>query len=376
MVQQLAREGRSDPGPFRTSVRSILAIDAADVGAVYGELSGLRSGLTLLQDKLSGRSAPSDVEMARYVVAILHLRGGLAAQPGDAGGDRRRYRDRRGADEVLRGRQRQRRHPPGADRQAGRALQPDPQHPAAAHHGGRRARPPGKPVDRRPGAPPPLFAGIRPGGPAAPAGRGVAGNCCCGAARWRGPRPPLLQKYLAESRGWPQSLTICPRPASLCHTRFPQTIINPIVILAMPGFRRWRWLRTAAPDDASPWPNVLTSRGAGTVRRERRPWVDTVPTATRHPAAGAAVGALLHGSPESCRTRRPAGLQPMAARRSSSGRQANPRGPGAGGRVDADAPANSPVAGKLIALEAGCAALRDGAAGCRARPAQFRTDRA
>jgi high frequency lysogenization protein len=81
LVQQLAREGRGDPDAFRTSVRSILAIDAADVDAVYGELSGLRLGLTLLRDKLSGRSAPSDVEMARYVVAILHLEAVLRRNP-------------------------------------------------------------------------------------------------------------------------------------------------------------------------------------------------------------------------------------------------------------------------------------------------------
>jgi len=41
-VQQLAREGRGDPEAFRTSVRSILAVDAASVDAVYGDMSGLR----------------------------------------------------------------------------------------------------------------------------------------------------------------------------------------------------------------------------------------------------------------------------------------------------------------------------------------------
>ena len=81
LVQQLAREGRGDPEAFRTSVRSILAVDAASVDAVYGDMSGLRLGLTLLKDKLTGRSAPNDIEMARYVVAILHLEGVLRRQP-------------------------------------------------------------------------------------------------------------------------------------------------------------------------------------------------------------------------------------------------------------------------------------------------------
>ena len=81
LVQQLAREGRGDPEAFRTSVRSILAVDAASVDAVYGDMSGLRLGLTLLRDKLTGRSAPNDIEMARYVVAILHLEGVLRRRP-------------------------------------------------------------------------------------------------------------------------------------------------------------------------------------------------------------------------------------------------------------------------------------------------------
>lgn len=81
LVQQLAREGRGDPDAFRTSVHSILALEAANVDAVYGDLNGLRFGLTLLKDKLSGHSAPSDIEMARYVVAILHLEGVLRRNP-------------------------------------------------------------------------------------------------------------------------------------------------------------------------------------------------------------------------------------------------------------------------------------------------------
>lgn len=81
LVQQLAREGRADADAFESSIRSILAIDAANVGAVYGGTRGLRLGLEQLRDKLAGRSAPTDVEMARYVVAMLHLEGVLRARP-------------------------------------------------------------------------------------------------------------------------------------------------------------------------------------------------------------------------------------------------------------------------------------------------------
>lgn len=81
LVQQLAREGHADAAAFRASVHSILALDAASVDAVYDAPAGLRLGLGLLRDKLGGRSAPSDIEMARYVVAIVHLEGVLRRHP-------------------------------------------------------------------------------------------------------------------------------------------------------------------------------------------------------------------------------------------------------------------------------------------------------
>ena len=81
LVQQLARDGRAETDAFEASIRSILAIDAASVGAVYGGTRGVRLGLEQLRDKLAGQSAPTDVEMARYVVAMLHLEGVLRRRP-------------------------------------------------------------------------------------------------------------------------------------------------------------------------------------------------------------------------------------------------------------------------------------------------------
>lgn len=81
LVQQLAREGRAESYALEASIRSILAIDAASVGAVYGGARGARLGLEQLRDKLAGQSAPTDVEMARYVVALLHLEAVLRQRP-------------------------------------------------------------------------------------------------------------------------------------------------------------------------------------------------------------------------------------------------------------------------------------------------------
>jgi len=81
LVQQLAREGRTDTEALRTSIQSVLALDAPDVEAVYGGVHGVRLGLELLNTKLSGESKPSDMEMARYVVAMLQLEGALRRRP-------------------------------------------------------------------------------------------------------------------------------------------------------------------------------------------------------------------------------------------------------------------------------------------------------
>lgn len=81
LAQQLAREGRAEPEAFQALIRSTLDIDAPDVQAVYGGATGVRLGLNLLHTKLSGQSEPTDVEMARYVVALIHLATVLSKRP-------------------------------------------------------------------------------------------------------------------------------------------------------------------------------------------------------------------------------------------------------------------------------------------------------
>jgi high frequency lysogenization protein len=54
---------------------------APDVDAVYGGVSGVRLGLELLNTKLGGKSGPSDIEIARYVVAMMQLEAALRRRP-------------------------------------------------------------------------------------------------------------------------------------------------------------------------------------------------------------------------------------------------------------------------------------------------------
>lgn len=81
LVQQLAREGRTDTEAFRASTHSILMLDAASTDEVYGGARGLALGLTFLRDKLTGNADPKDMEIAKYVIAMLQLETALKRRP-------------------------------------------------------------------------------------------------------------------------------------------------------------------------------------------------------------------------------------------------------------------------------------------------------
>ncbi len=81
LVQQLSRDGRADAQPFGASIQSVLLIDARTVSDVYGGMPGVALGLRLLRDKLGGDATPEDLEMAKYVVAMMQLEAGLRRRP-------------------------------------------------------------------------------------------------------------------------------------------------------------------------------------------------------------------------------------------------------------------------------------------------------
>ncbi len=78
LVRRLAHEGQLDPGPFRVSIESVLISDAPDVPSVYGGLKGVRLGLEVLANLFQPPHQAQDAEIAKYVLAILHLERRLA----------------------------------------------------------------------------------------------------------------------------------------------------------------------------------------------------------------------------------------------------------------------------------------------------------
>ena len=77
LVQQLAREGRAESTAFTASIQSLLLIDAPSTEVVYGGVQGVRLGLEMLRDKLAGETDAGDVEIAKYVISMIHLESRL-----------------------------------------------------------------------------------------------------------------------------------------------------------------------------------------------------------------------------------------------------------------------------------------------------------
>jgi len=81
LVQQLAETGNIDQDEFETLLTSLIATDAPNTEAVYGNLSKLRTGIEQLNNQLSKNKDKKDVQILRYVIGLLHLERKLAKRP-------------------------------------------------------------------------------------------------------------------------------------------------------------------------------------------------------------------------------------------------------------------------------------------------------
>ncbi|HEC13878.1 MAG TPA: lysogenization regulator HflD [Acidiferrobacteraceae bacterium] len=78
LVQTLAQKGTAETEAFHTSVGSILIFDAEGTEDIFHGADGLATGLQLVRDKLSGQDGLSNMELTRYILAVIQLEGRLA----------------------------------------------------------------------------------------------------------------------------------------------------------------------------------------------------------------------------------------------------------------------------------------------------------
>ena len=72
LVQQVARKGSVDGAALEASIRSIFAREAESTEAVFGGPAGVALGLKLLLSQLQPNRRERNLELTRYVVAIMH----------------------------------------------------------------------------------------------------------------------------------------------------------------------------------------------------------------------------------------------------------------------------------------------------------------
>lgn len=80
LVHQIATRGMTDSAALEASINSIFKLDAPSTEAVFGELSGVMTGLSTLKRQLSEKQADT-LQITQYVVMLLHLERKLARQP-------------------------------------------------------------------------------------------------------------------------------------------------------------------------------------------------------------------------------------------------------------------------------------------------------
>lgn len=78
LVKNIADNGLTDKHDFEICIRSIFETDPDNVEAVYGQVEYLRTGLTTLIEQLGEKSTQRDIDIARYVISLLHLQRKLS----------------------------------------------------------------------------------------------------------------------------------------------------------------------------------------------------------------------------------------------------------------------------------------------------------
>ncbi|MDZ7804497.1 high frequency lysogenization protein HflD [Thiohalophilus sp.] len=81
LVHNIASSGRYDEDDLRLCLQGILNTDPDSVQDVFGPPDTLRTGLQALVNQLGTMANQRQVEIARYVIALLHLQGKLNKNP-------------------------------------------------------------------------------------------------------------------------------------------------------------------------------------------------------------------------------------------------------------------------------------------------------
>lgn len=80
LTQKIGQSGMMDLSAFEPSINSLIMTNADSVEAVYGGSCGVLTGLNILDKQLQGGDS-RDIELTRYVIALLELERKLSKNP-------------------------------------------------------------------------------------------------------------------------------------------------------------------------------------------------------------------------------------------------------------------------------------------------------
>lgn len=84
LARELARRGQADAAAVAASIQSLFDFEPAGVGEVFGGVGGVQTGLRTLISQLESPQE-RDLEIARYVIGLIHLADKLRKDPAALG---------------------------------------------------------------------------------------------------------------------------------------------------------------------------------------------------------------------------------------------------------------------------------------------------
>ena len=78
LVKDIATRGQLDIHDFEATIRTLFVTDPDVVTEVYGQVEYLRTGIMTLIEQLGDQKGQRDLDVARYVISLLHLQRKLA----------------------------------------------------------------------------------------------------------------------------------------------------------------------------------------------------------------------------------------------------------------------------------------------------------
>jgi len=73
LVQQIARNGKASGAAIEACLESLFKIESNSVIEVFGSPAAMTLGLKCLKEQLSADNRQKEIEITRYVIALLHL---------------------------------------------------------------------------------------------------------------------------------------------------------------------------------------------------------------------------------------------------------------------------------------------------------------